>query len=337
MAEWNGGILTNKGRALAAKVESGALKLTLTKMKVGDGVADNIEEMTDLASPQQIINISTIVTADDGTCDVSGVLTNEELEKGFYIRELGLYAQDTEEEILYAVATAGKADYLQAKGGAAVEVLDMHMKIAISSESEINLNTNLTGIATVEDIATHNKAADAHMLAESTIDDDLEPENDTNKIRALLSQLANRIKAITGNDDWKGDPFTNLATMAAFITNLESAGDVKWDGKKFTNRKMGVSGLIDQNGYIAFGKNFGGLIIQWVYVSNKTNASYRTISFPIAFPNGVFICVANFCGYSNDDTNACIIWNDGETTGSTVQFLINGNTNSSPNCIAIGH
>ena len=75
---------------------------------------------------------------------------------------------------------------------------------------------------------------------------------------------------------------------------------------------------------------------QWVYVDTR-NGSYRTVSFPIAFPNGVFICVANFCGYSKDNTNACIIWNDGETTRSTVQFLLNGATNSSPKCIAIGH
>lgn len=76
---------------------------------------------------------------------------------------------------------------------------------------------------------------------------------------------------------------------------------------------------------------------QWVY-ANNVNASYRTASFPIAFPNGVFICVANICGYSSDGTDDCIIWNDGQTTRSTVQFRINGgNTKSSPKCIAIGH
>lgn len=75
---------------------------------------------------------------------------------------------------------------------------------------------------------------------------------------------------------------------------------------------------------------------QWVYAANG-NDPYRTASFPIAFPNGVFICVANLCGYSGDPSNACIIWNDGQTTMSTVQFRFNGTTNSSPKCIAIGH
>lgn len=83
-------------------------------------------------------------------------------------------------------------------------------------------------------------------------------------------------------------------------------------------------------------KLFSSGIRQWVYV-NTINATYRTISFPIAFPNGVFICTANFCGYAEDATDACVIWNDGQTTRSMVQFRINGSTNSSPKCIAIGH
>lgn len=81
---------------------------------------------------------------------------------------------------------------------------------------------------------------------------------------------------------------------------------------------------------------FFGDIRQWVYV-NTINAPYRTISFPIAFPNGVFICTANLCGYAGDDTDACVIWNDGQTTRSMVQFRINGSSMTSPKCIAIGH
>ena len=105
MAEWNGGILTNKGRALEAKVEAGTCKLTLTKMKVGDGSPATIETMTDLASPRQIIAISSITPSDDGSCDVAGVLTNAELQKGFYIRELGIFATDPDDgEILYRLS-----------------------------------------------------------------------------------------------------------------------------------------------------------------------------------------------------------------------------------------
>ena len=94
-----------------------------------------------------------------------------------------------------------------------------------------------------------------------------------------------------------------------------------------------VAQSLTKNGYVKFAN---GLIIQWVYAANG-NAPYRTASFPIAFPNGVFICVANICGYITDTTDSCIVWNDGQTTMSTVQFRLNGATNSSPKCIAIGN
>ena len=37
MANWQGAILTNKGRSLQAKVEGGLCQLALTKLKTGDG------------------------------------------------------------------------------------------------------------------------------------------------------------------------------------------------------------------------------------------------------------------------------------------------------------
>ena len=48
------------------------------------------------------------------------------------------------------------------------------------------------------------------------------------------------------------------------FANLATGADVTWDGKKFTNHRLGITGLMDQNGYLCFGPNCGGLIIQWI-------------------------------------------------------------------------
>lgn len=61
MANWSGGILTDAGQALQAKVESGT-KLELTKIKLGNGT-ENIGEvggLTDLVSPQVVLGISSV-------------------------------------------------------------------------------------------------------------------------------------------------------------------------------------------------------------------------------------------------------------------------------------
>lgn len=116
-----------------------------------------------------------------------------------------------------------------------------------------------------------------------TVDDTKAPTSNTEQLLATLSELAHMIKTAGGTSDWKATPATNLATVATLVSNLASGSDVTWDGKKFTNSKLGITGLMDTNGYIAFGPNFGGLIIQWVshtiYADNKD----YSFTFPIAF------------------------------------------------------
>lgn len=104
-----------------------------------------------------------------------------------------------------------------------------------------------------------------------TVDDTLKPTANEAVLATLLSNLANEVKQNKGTDDWKTAPATNLATLAALVGNLASGSDVTWEGNKFTNAKLGITGLMEQNGYICFGKNFGGLILQWgtVLASDK--------------------------------------------------------------------
>lgn len=114
-------------------------------------------------------------------------------------------------------------------------------------------------------------------VADVTVDASKKPTSDTTDLTTLLSNLATMIKQNKGTDDWKTAPATNLATLAALVGNLASGSDVTWKGNKFTNAKLGITGLMEKNGYICFGKNFGGLILQWV--SCQFNA---WVTYPIA-------------------------------------------------------
>lgn len=126
----------------------------------------------------------------------------------------------------------------------------------------------------------------------AAIDDTLVPTSDSGTIRNQLSQLANRIKAATGAGSWKDDPSTTLASLATLVSNLASGSDVTWDGKKFTNTKLGISGLMGTNGYVSFGPNFGGLIVQWVVVNSKTinTDGYSTVLLPITYKSMQYGC-----------------------------------------------
>lgn len=112
-------------------------------------------------------------------------------------------------------------------------------------------------------LTSHDNNADAHAALATTINALMKPSSDTDTVRNLLSFLANRYKVTAGVDDWKTDPATTLSALHSFVSNCASGSDVTWSGKKFANAKLGISGLMDTNGYVSFGPNFGGLIIQW--------------------------------------------------------------------------
>ena len=128
-----------------------------------------------------------------------------------------------------------------------------------------------------EVVKSHNESTDAHGAMTSTIKDTLVPTSDTDTLRNQVSELANRIKAATGASSWKEDPVVTLASLNAIFSNLATGADVTWNGSKFTNKKLGISGLMAQNGYISFGPNVGNLIIQW-----GVNV-HGWITFPITY------------------------------------------------------
>lgn len=95
------------------------------------------------------------------------------------------------------------------------------------------------------------------------IDDTKVPTSDKNNLITLLSNLANVEKGIIGGTSWRDNPAITLATMSAFVQQLAAGSDVEWSGNTWKNKKLGMTGLSAQNGYISLGLNFGGQIIQW--------------------------------------------------------------------------
>lgn len=178
MANWNGWVLTTKGRALQAKVEIGT-ELEITKMKLGSGLlseGETLEDLTDLVKPEQILGIAAkeVMKNEEGEytglCKISSTISNAGLTKGYEVRELGVFAQDPDEgEILYAVTTDSAPDYLPPEGGATVISQEFSVYIAISNADHITAEIDPGALATMRyvgiQIDEHNNRDDAHESA----------------------------------------------------------------------------------------------------------------------------------------------------------------------------
>ena len=124
MAEFGGTELTNGGRNILAKALVGKT-IKFTRAYAGEGFlpeGQDISEMTELIAPICEMGISGMdIPPYIGTAKISVVLTNKDLTRGFFLREIGLFAEDpdTHEEVLYSYCNAGnKADYVPGYGGA---------------------------------------------------------------------------------------------------------------------------------------------------------------------------------------------------------------------------
>ena len=155
MANWSGGQLTSVGRDLQIKVEAGQCKLELTKIKLGDGAENiaSVDPMTDLVGPKAVFGISSI-TAKDGMCTVTGVVSSSNVSAGFYAREWGLFAKDPQRgEILYMISLDSAPDFVPPASAALRQSATYAMNIAVANAANITVKIDPAGLVNTEMLA----------------------------------------------------------------------------------------------------------------------------------------------------------------------------------------
>lgn len=144
MAKFGGMTLTTPGRNLLAKALTGA-ELKFTRVSAGDGRmpdGQNIQNMTAMVHHIRDLRVETINVTGVGTATIQTVMSNKGLAAGFFVREIGLWAQDPDGgEVLYGYCNAGdEADYMPGQDGPdAVEYL-------FSLVTVIDQATNVTAV-----------------------------------------------------------------------------------------------------------------------------------------------------------------------------------------------
>ncbi len=158
--------ITDKGKALQAKVLAGTCKYSFTKIAVGDGYVSTSKDyakLNDLVNRKADIPLS-VVVASGTVCKVSGVLSNEKLTEAFYVREAGLYATDPDDgEILFCAHYYDMPSAVDAASGGAY-TKEFTFEIGVDSAEQVDVTVSQTGFVTKADVEALIEAAMANAL-----------------------------------------------------------------------------------------------------------------------------------------------------------------------------
>ena len=307
MSEWNGMILTQKGLNLQAKVEAGECELELLRVELGSGTPgedENVQEFTALKKHEIDVGISDKTPKDGGICTITGIITNQNVNIGFYAKEMGVIANDPDDgEILYMYATDNNPDFVPAKTSKYVVNASYSINVAISNAEMINATIDSAGLVTVSIlnhyIENHNEDNTTHANLFKTL---------FNITEVNATKIKDKIKS------YGKEVVQELFGIASATTDNIKSKVKEWAQEQIETwlESQGIRYNIAQNGYICLGHFFGDAIIQWGYFNqNSFSDKTYTVSFPIVFTNTLYIVTAIDKGkgdssYSGGNGGNCI-------------------------------
>lgn len=157
MAQFNSLTITQDGLELQSKAQTGT-NLNFTRAAVGDGElpdGTNLIDLSALINEKESLNLTDLFVDGSGNARARATVSNQGLATGFYIREIGLFANDPDKgEILYCVANAGQyADFLPAGTGSDIveSTLDLVTIVGNAENVTAQIDESLTYV-TVKDI-----------------------------------------------------------------------------------------------------------------------------------------------------------------------------------------
>ena len=293
--------LTNYGRELIARSQATGKKLQYIKLVTGDGQLDNqnIDTMTSVLAPKlECPFTSNGEFVGDGQFRIEFAVSNSTVTSGFFVRELGVYAnlegESDSAAKLIAYSNGGNyASYIPSKE------TPINSKV-FSLDVVIGNSTNVT-VKKIDAAYLTRGALDAHS-------------RDT----SAHAPITDQIKAILGSANWNDAPASTLVT----IKNLLGQGAI-------------VASKLDANaGFVKFANGF---TIQWVLFNAYGQPKPWTVRYPVEFSNKtIAVSTARYNGdysfseiilstYRNQLTYKDSDYRGQQGVGDQIMFIIIGN------------
>ena len=255
MAKYPAVITTMAGTNTIAEANASKQALIFTKIVIGAGdMPASIPRATALTDKRLELAITKSVKTGDGQFMVQGLLSNKNLEAGFYAREIGLMAKAGEngQEVLFSYTNGGNyVDYIPDKN-TPMDSYTFTITTVIGNAEKVQAIISDNGVASVHDLEAHNTDPGAHGGLLQNLKSQLATHNtDISSHPAITAMIAK----ILGSSDWQEEPVATLK-------------DIK--------NKLGEGGIVAQRfGESGFVKYANGFTIQWgQFKENQTTVSY---------------------------------------------------------------
>lgn len=243
MAKYPAVITTMAGTNTIAEANASKQALIFTKIVIGAGdMPASIPRATALTDKRLELAITKSVKTGDGQFMVQGLLSNKNLEAGFYAREIGLIAKAGEngQEVLFSYTNGGNyVDYIPDKN-TPMDSYTFTITTVIGNAEKVQAIISDNGVASVHDLEAHNTDPGAHGGLLQNLKNQLSTHNtDISSHPAITDAIAK----ILGATDWQENP---VATLKDIKTKLGEGGIVA--------QRFGESGFV---------KFANGFTIQW--------------------------------------------------------------------------
>ena len=145
MAGFNTPVITNAGINIINRAINGE-NLEFSNIKIGDGTytgSEDLRTLTELVGYKNTFNISA-ASVDGNVLKINATVSNENVNVGYQIKEVGIYGKVGNQETLIAIATAINPDFLADRTSAPVTII-IEFYLTIDRASEINFTYSIPG------------------------------------------------------------------------------------------------------------------------------------------------------------------------------------------------
>lgn len=163
MNTWANTVLTDKGRALLAKLTQGNT-LNITRAETGAGFVTPglLTKQTEVTDPKQSLNFRPVSYPETGKCELPVALKNDDLDTGYEATQVGIYATDPDEgEILFFLSqapTAGKGTTIPSKTEMPGYSSEWAFYLQYEQADGVNVTVDPTGTVSREEMENYIKA-----------------------------------------------------------------------------------------------------------------------------------------------------------------------------------